>query len=1016
MELANKVVDFLESVLARISENSTGKPLQSYCNLDTVVPLTAADKLREPDLDESFIYTAEDGSLITMFDLQGVFKILGEDQYINLIDELAPRMTPYCKSLGHEFWISYEQDPDRAVDEAALIAAPQIAAAKKMGLNVIDIIASRTTLNAARCHFEQNLAVIKTSLAAIAPELISEERKTKVERVKKHKQRPVYGQNIESIFESVKSRHETIVERFRDDFRLCDPQGGILLRRLSADEAARRYRIMIDRENTAHNYRPQTIGQPFTPRGNLSHIDDFLPPKLKWQLCSSDVEPFKNTRHLKTSKTILGNLEMEFGPQEEKPFSQLLANIDRSQPFRATFKLVPRGLDNYKLRKMISGLMGFTGAAKQTYDTINALEQIDKEEPVMGLQATFSTWADDEVTFNRRISALQAAIQSWGVCGVQSGNGDPVKHWLATVPAFSKSNPAPVLTPPLSNALYMMPFERPAAPFAANGWLINRTPDGKLMPQHLYPSDQDTWIEIYAGTPGSGKSLWLNTRNFHFMVAPGYVRLPMGVHLDVGSSSTGLAAVLRDGLPEHLKHQIQSVRLLNTREYATNVFDTQLGLRYPTLIEQRFQTDFLTLLHTDPTTAAAPAGVTGLLTKLIKAAYSSKAEGRSQEIYEPGINLEVDQCLIQSGIRASENESWWTSATWWEVVDKLFEAGFIREASLAQRQAVPNFTTISEMTTRDDIKSEYEGVTVNGQDILKYVVRTLSDAITNYPLLSGATRFELSSETRFVTFDLAAVIGGDTPEGRIQTGMFYLLGRHIGTRSFFLDPATFFTNCPELYTHHHQERIKDTQSEKKSISADEIHNFKGIRIVEASFEKDALQGRKLGIRLALASQFLSHYSPDILRAATCVYVMRGGSADDEKILRDQFGLNDAAITRLRRDCTGPTSAGSNFLAYFRTKQGDIVQILNNSSSAIELWAFNTNQLDMSLRNELSKRFGTYVARSYLAKKFPSGSAEKYLEKMRIQKDSVNEEIQKTVVSRLIETCATEIIEQENAKE
>jgi len=490
----------------------------------------------------------------------------------------------------------------------------------------------------------------------------------------------------------------------------------------------------------------------------------------------------------------------------------------------------------------------------------------------------------------------------------------------------------------------------------------------------------------------------------------------MGVHLDVGSSSMGLAAVLSDGLPAHLKHQIQAVRLLNTRDYATNIFDTQLGLRYPTLIEERFQADFLTLLHVDPSTGAAPAGVSGLLRKLIKAAYNAKAEGSEQAKYEEGISLEIDQCLLKSGLKASESEAWWETATWWEVVDKLFAKGYVREASLAQRQAVPTFSTISEMTAKDDIKTEYADVEVNGQKILRYVVRTLSDAVTNYPLLAGATRFELSSETRFVTFDLAAVIGGDSPEGRLQTGVFYLLGRHIGTRNFFLDPDTFFTNCPELYRSHHQERIKDTRSEKKSITADECHNFQGIRIVESTFEKDALQGRKLGIRLALASQFLSHFSEDILRAATCVYVMRGGSTDDEKILREQFKLNDAAIARLHRDCTGPTSAGSNFLAYFRTKQGDIVQILNNSSSAIELWAFNTNQLDMSLRDELSKRYGSEISRSYLAKRFPSGSAGKLMEKMRLQNDKNSDENQSTVVTRLIEKCAQEILDMEDDSE
>jgi intracellular multiplication protein IcmB len=44
-----------------------------------------------------------------------------------------------------------------------------------MGLKVEDIIRSRISKNASRCHFEQNFLVMKTGLLALAKETMKEE-------------------------------------------------------------------------------------------------------------------------------------------------------------------------------------------------------------------------------------------------------------------------------------------------------------------------------------------------------------------------------------------------------------------------------------------------------------------------------------------------------------------------------------------------------------------------------------------------------------------------------------------------------------------------------------------------------------------------------------------------------------------------------------------------------------------------------------------------------------------------
>ncbi|WP_145557201.1 conjugal transfer protein TraU [Yersinia aldovae] len=1016
MNFINPVIDGFEAIIARISENITGKPLPAYSNLDTIIPLTEDDIIRNPELSDPYIITTTKCDLITVFDLQGVYQIVGKDRFADMVQNLKTRMTPYTIRTGQSFWISYEQDPDRAYDELALIAAPQLAAAKRMGLDVEDIILGRLKKNAAKSHFEQNIIVVCTQLDAIPAHQHREELREKVKEAK-GKQSPEFGQNLTTIYESVRNIHETLINRFTEDFRLCDPEGsGILIRQLSAPEAFKRLRMMVNREHTAQNYRPQLANKQIWPHGNLKHIDALLPYKLKWQLCADNVEILNNTPYISTGELIHGNLQMDVGPLEEQQFSQLLANIDRTQPFRATFCLRPKGLDNFKFREFMSAIMSFMGDAKRANQSIKNLRGIEKNTPVMGMQATFSTWAPDLKTLKRRVSALDSALSSWGVCEIGKAHGDPILHWTATVPALGPQNPAPIMTPPLDSALYMMPLERPAAAFSDSGWCIARTPDGKIAPIHMYPAIQDSWLEVISGTPGSGKSLWLNVLNFHFIVAPGYTRIPLGCILDVGPSSAGLIALLRDNLPEYRKHEVQSIRLLNSSEYTTNIFDLQLGLRHPLPSELDFQADFLTLLCCNPRDGIAPQAISGLMNKLIVLAYKHLSTGSGQVIYEPDMDLTIDTCLRESGLFGSKPEKWWDRTTWYEIVDLLFAAGFTKEAAIAHRYAVPTLSTLSQMVAQPEIKSGYENVGVdNGENILDYVIRCFSDAAAKYPLLSGYTQFELSSETRVVSIDYSAVIGSNSPEGQLKTAIFCMLSRYIGAKNFFLEEKTFMPLCPELYKNHHLKRIKDTQSEKKMIAADETHNFKDIEIIQASFKKDSLEGRKLGIRVALSSQFLRHQNPDVLSAATTIYVMRGGDKSDADILRDQFNLSEEAIQRLDRDCKGPTSNGSNFLAIYKTKLGNIVQILNNSASATELWAFNTNQLDMTLRDELTTRFGSMSARYSLVKKFPSGTAMPLLEKMRneTRHEQLDAKIaDMAVVQRLIEDLSQEIREEQ----
>ena len=101
-------------------------------------------------------------------------------------------------------------------------------------------------------------------------------------------------------------------------------------------------------------------------------------------------------------------------------------------------------------------------------------------------------------------------------------------------------------------------------------WAGLRTPDGKLMPMGLFHSLQASWNEICFAGMGSGKSFFLNTLNFFFVVRPGQTRLPWLTVIDIGPSCAGVIELVRQSLPPEKRHLAVFARLRNVREAAIN--------------------------------------------------------------------------------------------------------------------------------------------------------------------------------------------------------------------------------------------------------------------------------------------------------------------------------------------------------------------------------------------------------------------------------------------------------------
>ena len=200
-----------------------------------------------------------------------------------------------------------------------------------------------------------------------------------------------------------------------------------------------------------------------------------------------------------------------------------------------------------------------------------------------------------------------------------------------------------------------------------------------------------------------------------------------------------------------------------TPDYAINPFDTPLGNRKPLPSHKAFLVNLLSLLAT-PLDVTDPAdGVPGLIGRAVDLAYEELSDNHHPRLYQPNVLPKLHALITEEGIRRD------ASTSWWEVVDGLFERGYVHEALQAQRYAVPLLADVgSQIRQNKGIQNTYD------ENLILNVWRSLLDAIDAYVILKEPTQFDLG-DAQIVSLDLDEVAprGGSTADR--QSAVMYML-------------------------------------------------------------------------------------------------------------------------------------------------------------------------------------------------------------------------------------------------
>ncbi len=969
----------LERFVYWVSSYGSGADVDAACALEGPVGL---DEKNEDG--EDFVLAQTNGDLVSFIEIRGARKYVGRNDLVRVIENFDKSLTKLFRAgNGNQFSISigFRSDPFKSDKVIGWILAPQMATAKRFGITNTRMLRARKETLASHCADETVYLVLRTHRLAMQPH---EKKAQAEERIKLSAQvnsqteglrlSGLLSQKVSAPLMALSPRHAAAVRSLCDDLsRDLDTGGAQLLVKLLGNHAAlRMVRSHLDADQVVDDWRPRLLGDSAAALGSsakprANEADAFLPSRLSRQMLNSSVHDIFDTRELaRKDETWYASCVLELCPDEgSEPFQDLAQRIGKRMPWRVAFEISPNGTNYRAMERYLVPMLGaFSDYNKSIRKAFNAFKEIkERGDYVAALRATFTTWGDTKQAAVQNLANLQSAIQSWGSAACTNELGEPGRAVLASAAGFSALSPAPYLPAPMLDIAAMMPVARPASLWD-RGQIVFATTEGRPYPVEFGSRLQSYWSTIGFAPPGSGKSFSLNVLNSGLLLAPGAIEVPPITLVDVGLSGKLVMDWFRSILPEHMRDQVLSLSIRNDEHHVTNPFDTQLGLEDPLSAEE----DFLVAVLGTIAQGCGPEADKFFI-RVIRASYEKFGRNSPDaKRWQSALDPKVSRALDSIGFVVSEK------TTAWSVVDALFDAGMISDATSAQRFAMPIMQDLPRIAADAKVANLYGSAMHGGERIIDVFTRHINAGLQSYQLLSGYTRLNLGA-ARAVSIDLQEVIGSSNEEGRRKSGLMFLLARFIGARNYFLKWDEMENVCPARYASYQQKRVAKLWETMKFLQYDEAHYCSGIESVARLMSSDLRTGRKFNLITALFSQMLKDFSEDVVENTYNIFIMGVGDSSPDS-LRKTFGLSADEMKAIQEYCIRP---GVMF-ARFKTQRGTLSQVVHLHASAYEKWAFTTQGRDQALRAALAKLMPYSEVLDLLTDEFPDGSAETHIRK------------------------------------
>jgi len=984
--------------------------VEDYCDLETV---------------DGNTLVAQDGSLASILAFHGTKSVLGRDQFEELIGMMEKSLEPFYRTKGHQLQVVFRKDLDASATLDAN-AQQQHATADRLGLDVHDLIDEGVARYSEYVYDEECYLVFWSRPCLLDPE---EARIAAVElnefREKSKWPSTKNGQNLLRPIRFLYDRHQGFVSRVFDD--MSRPDYGCSVEKIDVQEMLRTVRRSVYRDYTSERWQAAIPGTPIPARwkhnSDPQDASEVLYPKLPRQImvAQGEIGDKKEKGRLPDPTTVrIGSriyapLLIEIPPKEPQYFNNLFNALNRAEttengrkravPYSVSFMLESDGMSVLRFRSIFASLLFFSSDINRNINQASkALSERQRDgECIVKLRMAAMTWVGIGENATRELALrkgkLWKSLEAWGGAIVVERTGNPMLAFQSNAVGLTWKHIGNDAPAPLGEALAMMPFTRPASPFPM-GSIVYRSLDGKVLRYQRFSDQQTTWISLYSGKPGSGKSVLMNNGNVESCLMPGLTRLPYICVIDFGISSSGFVDLIKDNLPPGKRHLAMYKRLQNRESDCINPMDTPLGLRAPLSRDRAFLVNFLTTLVTPPERRGkAYEGMSDFVGRVIDGAFklkSDKVEKAQPETYKPGHNPDLDEAVVRSRMKVLG------ATTYWEIVDTLFKADMTYEAEMAQRYAMPTLNDLVAYAASPEIQEEYgDAGTERGMSLPKAFQLGVREAIGNFPIFSGYTRFDIGP-SRVMALDLQDVAPKGSDAATKQTVLMYMMARQA-----FMKKVAFsvedLRDIPELYGRYYERLVADLTEDYKVMCMDEYHRTGGHPLLNEQVATDGREARKWLLEIALASQLMEDFG-DLTKIATSMFILDAGTPETRAILRQKIGLTAVEESALTNYVHGPGPHGATFLARFVTNNASYSQLFTMTPGAMRMWALSTTAEDRKLRSILYKSMPGNEARALLARKFPRGRCKEVVERMKAEMfgnvEFVDDDMTASVIDRL----------------
>ena len=943
------------------------KSFESHINIHSVVD------------DRTLI--ADDSSLVTLMRLDGAKGMMGDAELEEFIKVAVERLGKLFSKRGHILHVVFERNPEAGYQEAKRQIDILRKQASRVDLDLDDLLYERQKKLQSALASETVILACWTRPSALDKFQLKRDRIASKKTLKNWLSRSDKAQCPHRLYESMPAIHNTMI----DAMQACCAESGIVLEPLDCVSALRTMKRFINGpELVSDTWVPDIPGGiPRLVRVRGDGVEGVHSLPLVEQLLA--IEPEVRGNILKMNNRLYAPLDVNLGPSiqdnQSISFDAFIARIrEHNIPVRFSILLESDGFKSGFLKRAAASAFAATNySTRLLNDSFKELEHSKAQgEAILRIRMNLLTWTtseNEQEIFNRRAKLIQAA-SSWKQMETTALIGDPLQTFASTVPGINFTSSAEAGLIPLSNALALLPWQRPAMAFET-GTQIFISPDGKIQPTR--PRNNSKYcLYLMDGRSGQGKSVLLNTTAIAFCLEEGLAELPLIATINIGPSSKGFISLLNDALPLAKRHLVGHYPLQNTKNFAINPCDTQLGCRYPVTSEKFFLINILSLLFSRQGGEGMADGILDAIVQSIDEIYRLRAgtdpitgelEANAElNSYHAGYSPIVDTTLKKHNIHLPDEPKWW------DIVDILFDIGEMHAAGAAQKHAIPTFNDLTLAIQSSRFQSLFANTKYgNSQESLTSAFnRIITAAASKYPILFNITQFDLS-DVRIAAVDLGAVAHDGSEEGDRLTTIMYMLARHALVHHWWLTKETLL-EIPVKFREFHQRRFRKIIEIPKALRYDEFHRTAKSPSVVAQVIRDAREIRKVNVSLTLVSQSQTDFPEKCRQWATSSWFLgTGGTVKELEDLESMFDLSDTLAHTVKYNLTGPTSKGTPVLLLSGIGKGRYEKLLYNLLGPIELWALSTEPDDVALRERLYDLVPPKIARRLLAINFPNGS-------------------------------------------